>query len=525
MKTQGKRSFKARRLHWLVKAFLVLLVLYSVHLTWPYVYYREPIRDVRDLALIVPPLPDDHAGQTLQRLADTIEAPEVNIPFFKTIDAAELSAYQTAHAETLTAFWTWYDDGGKQALAPQTHAPKAARFFLYELEDPVAEPITATPRALVRLLLVQAYSDYQAGRTAHGRRALVAAFEITHFLLQNPDLLLSAVGYALLNQCQYVLAEMVPASEHTEDWSIYLAHRDLMTDVWRKVDWLSSCAVSFLFSDLYADHSPSGEAQNFWMYRFMGGYHAGHSLNMIYQAHQAFCVDIAGPIDASDFYYYKHDGDIDFFSVNPVGRYMLAISNPIRQGFLYYHAMITARGDILRVRLALQAAGLPWQREHVVAQLEAFGFRDPFTGEAYRVLENGDVAVWAAHDSRWRYLRSAAYCFSGMVGPLPELLSAENQALWQQQQPVVPFAETLQFAPPPPAVAPGSLVEYALLAEINPRLRQCFVESGPAEATVDDTGYFQWQVGDKDRGTVPIRVSLVDRDGEVVYHDFVVEIR
>ncbi len=507
------------------KLFSGLLVLYVIHMTWPYIYYREPIHDVRDQAKIVQPLPEDRAGETLLRFSADVATTEMEIPFFAHIDADELSAYHEAHTDTLAAFWNWYDDGGRQALAPQSHAPNAARFYLYELDDPLLELSPATPRGIARLLLVQAYRDYAADRAEDGRRALTAAFEIGHFLLQNPDLLYAVFGYWILNDCQFVLAEMVPASELTEDWLVYLPNRALLTDVWRKVDWVSAAGGAAIFSDPIAANARAGELDYPWLYRLAGGYHAGHTLNMIHQAHQDFCRDIAGPIDDSDFAYNQNAGEFDIFSLNPVGRLLFAISVPMIKRFINRHALITARADVLRVRLALQAAGLPWQRDHVIAQFEALGLRDPFTGEAYRVLENGDVDVFRADDYRWERIPSAHFSFTGMVGPEPYLLSPGKQALWLKQRPLPPFATSLRFAPPPTPVAPGTFFDYQVLAEPNPRLRQCFLEAGPGVAAVDDSGRVQWQIDAADRGVVPIRISLVDHEGAVVYHDFVVEIR
>lgn len=402
---------------------LVLVGLYAVHRTWPYLYYREPIRHVGEARRLVQPLPEDDAAAVLVALSDSLKRPPFDYPHFHEVPLAEVTAYRDVYADTLARFWRWYDNGGKQAIGPQAATPNAARFHLFELDVPLGEDPFIGARNLGRLLLTQAHLEFSAGRTEAGRRALLATFELAHFHLQNPDLFLSVVGYMLLNNAQYYLSEIAPATELTRAWEPYLADRDLLTSVWHKVHWLYSVSRTNFTPTLLASLDLIDDAPCPWLRRIGGGYHVGHTQNLLYQAHQDFCRDVAGPLNDRDFEYHRLTKPLGLLSFNPIGRTFLAVQSPEIKNFIWMDALITARADVLRVRIALAEAGLPWQQTHIVQQLEAQALINPFSGQPYRVGDDHRVLLLAPEDPRWRDMGTAKWAVTGMVGPSPAVLA------------------------------------------------------------------------------------------------------
>ncbi len=401
---------------------VLFMSLYLVHRVWPYVYYREPVRRLDKDVRVVQPEPEDRAAEVLVGFANRLDRTGFGFPHFDGVPLAELRAYCETHADTLADFWRWYDNGGKQALAAQSQAPMAARFHLFELASPYGVDPMVSARRLGRLLLTQAHLDFSAGRLPGGRRALTATFELAHFHLQNADLFLSCMGYVLLNDAQYYLSELAPYEVLTSEWVPYLADRDLLTDVWRKLHWVYSVRLTRFAPYLVRGLNQIEDAPFPVLRRLGGGYHVGHTQNLIYDAHQTFCRDIAGPLNRADFAYHRLAKPVGIFSFNPIGRTFLEMQDLNLKSFIWMDALITARADVLRVRIELADVGLPWEQRHIVEQIEKLSLVNPFSGQAYRVGEDGFVTVLPADDPRWRDIYLADWRFTAVIGPAPGLL-------------------------------------------------------------------------------------------------------
>ncbi len=369
--------------------------------------------DLSAHALVLPPLPEDRAAAMLDQFGGMVQTSPERYPDYRQNKREDLIAFRAQYSESLAAFWEWYDHGGRQALAPQTEAPKRARFPVFDWINPNDRMPIIKQRRLTRLLLVHAFLEYEDGRLEEGRRALTASFEIGRFMLQNPDMLLALLAFPILEESQYFLSELAPAFERTLDWSPLLADRALFLDVWHKAFWLSTVGLNEFAADLNTELGNKSVA-----FRFLT-YSEGHMRNTIARVYETFERDIAGPLDDADFDYFGADKPFNAFAFNPAGRYRLAEVFPRIENMVGRHALTTARGDILRVRLALLHAGLPWQRDHVLDQIETMGLRNPFSGQPYQVEPNGNIVVFAPTAPHWRRLDTAIWPTTGMAAPHP----------------------------------------------------------------------------------------------------------
>ncbi|CAM2008458.1 hypothetical protein [Acanthopleuribacter pedis] len=514
------------RYKWLGSLALGWLALILGIRLWHAVSYREPVRDLRELKQVAQQHPEDHAFAELDEIGATLSPWEFEHVALQDLDQEELRAYYQDHQATLERFWAWYHAKGRQKLGPQADFPKASRIFIKDLEVPLSASFTETTHLLRlhRLLVTHAYFSYHQDQAERGKAALLASFELAHFFLQNPDTLQMMIGFAHLDVSQYVLAEQLPASALSSAFSPYLASRKLMVQTARKARWVDDAVGMTVMEDpfRYQDDSPDWQARFFAV--VLGGYNVAHTQNMIYDAHQQYIEDVAQPLDQVDFQYYQLTEMPSWYSLNPVGRTLMAIGSPINNSFLRGNAFVVVRADVLRVRLALQEKNLPWQPAHVVQTLDELSLTSPYSHEPYRVNEQGDIVVFEAVDPRWRDVRRRYFGFGGLLGPdlhdPYQVLTDLDRERLSQQIPPTPFTETLVFRPPPEPVAAGETLLYEILSAPSAQLAGCFIEQGPMNATLSPTGVFEWQLGKSVSGVIPVNVSIVAHNGEVVHHQF-----
>lgn len=394
-----------------------LIVFGGIH-AWPYLYYRKAVVDVREQQQVLAPRADDTTYADLTAMLHGLEPWPKSPRFVHTLNADERQAYLARYQTLLATLTTWYRDAGAAQLtadAGDKHARLPVQLSGFTPQD---QPLSLSLHTLNRLLLLYAHDAFFAEQPQPALEALDFSLALIHFVMHNPDDQQLMLAVAMLDDTVFFVGELMPPAYLTPALADRFPNRDQLEGSFRKAFWLRAATITRIADDPYSAFKAMNPKFNPLMFRLMGGYHRGATLNMIHQDYTAFAAALDGPWQALRYdQHVLQQPPSQFFSFNPVGRKMMAVGGLLTaqvEPMMINSAVVIARADVVRARAHLAAAGLPLDADNLAAMLHGLNLKDPLTHTAYRFNGQGVVEVLTADDRRWRDVQQSQRVVKGL---------------------------------------------------------------------------------------------------------------
>lgn len=510
-----KRSRLKRNLLLLV----LLFVSYVAYRSWPHVYYREPLRDLREMGLVLEPREQDQVWAELKPMLSPLA--RQSAPSFAEVDDKAARAFLSDNAEVIQAFMDWYGNGGKEKMAAYEGMGPHSRIPLNHLSDDVLRGMHGKRLVILGQALIHhcRYSLLE-DQAIQANEGFEAVFAIIDFLLQNPDDFAFGCALGLCEEAVLVLGSYAPVNRIDADMFSKMPDEAVFRDAFRKAVWFQ-LAEGVSFFENMSPWSKEVDYQAYLRNKLLPIYHKTHSMNMLYDDYEALGAELSKPFPEMDFSALQAERDVLPSRFNPVGRWMRTMGAKV--DFLEVQtckaARVLAMMDVLRAKYLLINEVGSWDVARLEEMLDGPEFQSPYPNRPYGVGEDGAITVgdgvppgcWLDRDTDGQAFY-AIQVFDGL-DRLPGFEPPKQDRL----------ADQIVFNDIQPRVSVGTVLRFDTVPNPPLPLPNFYIEEGPVNASINQEGVLSWLPEPGTSGLIPIKISVVGED-EVLYHTFLVEV-